>query len=447
MKEKTSVKEKLAYALANFGNAPISTLMSSYLLIFYTNVVGLNPAACATLFLIARILDGLNDPIVGFIIDHLPSTKMGHFRPTLLIGSILCGLNFLLLWFGPLMAPGGKLAIAYVSYLLIGVLFPVMDISLNSLLPVMTENMEDRNTLSSIKGFVMTVAALSVSMIAPLMIVNASEASGYTKIVVIATILVIAFSVIGAIGVKERVVVEKEDRVNYKFLDLVRIITRKPVLVTFATALLYYTGTMIFMGVNAYYYTYVIGNLQLLSVASIVQIVATVVATIVAGKLMGKLGKKKLYVLGLIIFGILPLIRLIDATSVPILMLATAFFGFGGGLYSAVNYGIQADNTDYIELDMGYRAEAAVASLSSFITKCAMGVGGAIPGYILAAVGFQADAATQSPQVLSAITMCIAIVPAVFAILGVVLFSKFYPLTKEKLEEQNKKLEILHAQK
>lgn len=123
MNDKVTLKEKVSYAMVNLGNIPIQTILGSYLLIFYTNVVGLSPASCATLFLIARIMDGLNDPFVGFAIDHMPTTKYGHFRPTLIIGTVLCSLNFLLLWFGPMMAASGKLVTAYVTYLLIGVLF------------------------------------------------------------------------------------------------------------------------------------------------------------------------------------------------------------------------------------------------------------------------------------------------------------------------------------
>ena len=165
MSDKVTLKEKISYALVNLGNIPIQTILGSYLQIFYTNIVGLSPASCATLFLIARVLDGLNDPFVGFAIDHIPTTKHGHFRPTLVVGSILCALNFLLLWFGPLMATSGKLAIAYVSYLLIGVLFPVMDISLNSMLPVMTTDMEERNMLSSLKGVVYMVGMFGLSFL------------------------------------------------------------------------------------------------------------------------------------------------------------------------------------------------------------------------------------------------------------------------------------------
>lgn len=69
--DKIKMREKLSFAMANFGNIPVMTLINGYLLIFYTNICGLSPAACATLFLIARFLDAINDPLVGFMIDHL----------------------------------------------------------------------------------------------------------------------------------------------------------------------------------------------------------------------------------------------------------------------------------------------------------------------------------------------------------------------------------------
>ena len=207
--DKIKGKEKLSYALINFGNIPIMTLLNSYLLIFYTNVCGLDPAACATLFLIARIMDGVNDPFVGFIIDHLPNTRMGHFRPPLIVGTILVSINFLVLWFGPMMAPGGKLAIAYVSYLLIGFLFPVMDISLNSLLPVMSADTDERNALSSIKGLIYALGAIVIGVAGPLILGDTSNRKGYVTLILISTAIVFFFSIIGTLGVKERVLPPK----------------------------------------------------------------------------------------------------------------------------------------------------------------------------------------------------------------------------------------------
>lgn len=446
MHDKISLKEKAAFALANLGNIPVQALIGSYLLIFYTNVVGLSPAACATLFLVARILDGLNDPLVGFMIDHLPRTRFGHFRPTLIAGTLLCSLNFLLLWFGPLMAPSGKLVIAYISYLLIGVLFPVMDISLNSMLPVMTENMEERNTLSSIKGFVYMVGLFGVNMVAPLILGNTSDASGYIRLIICGTLVIITFSIVGTYGIKERVYVEASEN-KYGVKDLFMILTRRPIYASFLSTLLFMVGMYIGTTVNTYFFTYVIDDLGLLSITSLVQLIALLPATLLVGTIVKKIGKKKLYVIGFLLYGVLPLIRFLDIVNVPLLMIATALTGIGMGFVMPLQYGINADNTDYVELESGYRAEAAIASLTSFIEKCGMGIGGAIPGYILTAVGFDAAAQAQSAGVNQAIILCVVAGPAALCLASALIFGCFYPLTKEKLEEQNQKVMRLRSQK
>ena len=103
-----------------------------------------------------------------------------------------------------------------------------------------------------------------------------------------------------------------------------------------------------------------------------------------------------MYAVGLAIVGLCPLIRLIDVKSIPILIVSSLIAGVGSGFAAPLNYGIQADNTDYVEMTMGIRAEGAVASLSSFISKCAMGIGGAIPGYMLQMAGFNAVAEVQT---------------------------------------------------
>ena len=107
-----------------------------------------------------------------------------------------------------------------------------------------------------------------------------------------------------------------------------------------------------------------------------------------------------------------------------------------GILMAMLDYGIQADNTDYIEVSMGIRAEGAVASLSSFVSKCAMGIGGAIPGYLLQLAGFDSKAAVQNDDVINVIVLCVLILPAIVNVVAIVIFSKGYPITKEKLNEQ-----------
>ena len=432
--DKIKMREKLSFAMANFGNIPIMTLINGYLLIFYNNICGLSPAACATLFLIARFLDAINDPLVGFMIDHLPTRKMGHFRPTLILGTILCSANFLLLWFGPMLSTSGKLAIAYVSYILLGVLFPVMDISLNSLLPVMTEDMKERNSLSSIKGLAYVIGALVIGVAAPLILGDTSNKQGYINLVLIMTAVIFFFSIIGTMGVKERVKPQMEN--SYSVKELFKILSQKPVYITFLAVLLYSIGSNIVNAANTYFYTYIFEDLTLASIITLITCVTVFPATMVIGNLIGRFGKKKMYAIGLALAGLAPIIRLLDVRSIPLLIVSVLIAGIGAGFAAPLNYGIQADNTDYIEVSMGIRAEGAVASLSSFVSKCAMGIGGAIPGYLLQLAGFDSKAAVQNDNVINVIVLCVLILPAIVNVVAIVIFSKGYPITKEKLNEQ-----------
>lgn len=432
--DKIKMREKLSFAMANFGNIPVMTLINGYLLIFYTNICGLSPAACATLFLIARFLDAINDPLVGFMIDHLPTRKMGHFRPTLILGTILCSVNFLLLWFGPMLSTSGKLAIAYVSYILLGVLFPVMDISLNSLLPVMTEDMKERNSLSTIKGLAYVIGALVIGVAAPLILGDTSNKQGYINLVLIMTAVIFFFSIIGTMGVKERVKPQMEN--SYSVKELFKILSQKPVYITFLAVLLYSIGSNIVNAANTYFYTYIFEDLTLASIITLITCVTVFPATMVIGNLIGRFGKKKMYAIGLALAGLAPIIRLLDVRSIPLLIVSVLIAGIGAGFAAPLNYGIQADNTDYIEVSMGIRAEGAVASLSSFVSKCAMGIGGAIPGYLLQLAGFDSKAAVQNDDVINVIVLCVLILPAIVNVVAIVIFSKGYPITKEKLNEQ-----------
>ena len=432
--DKIKMREKLSFAMANFGNIPVMTLINGYLLIFYTNICGLSPAACATLFLIARFLDAINDPLVGFMIDHLPTRKMGHFRPTLILGTILCSANFLLLWFGPMLSTSGKLAIAYVSYILLGVLFPVMDISLNSLLPVMTEDMKERNSLSSIKGLAYVIGALVIGVAAPLILGDTSNKQGYINLVLIMTAVIFFFSIIGTMGVKERVKPQMEK--SYSVKELFKILSQKPVYITFLAVLLYSIGSNIVNAANTYFYTYIFEDLTLASIITLITCVTVFPATMVIGNLIGRFGKKKMYAIGLALAGLAPIIRLLDVRNIPLLIVSVLIAGIGAGFAAPLNYGIQADNTDYIEVSMGIRAEGAVASLSSFVSKCAMGIGGAIPGYLLQLAGFDSKAAVQNDDVINVIVLCVLILPAIVNVVAIVIFSKGYPITKEKLNEQ-----------
>ncbi|HHV12686.1 MAG TPA: MFS transporter [Clostridiales bacterium] len=426
--------EKVAFGLANMGNIPVMSLIGSFLLIFYTDIAGINPAAVATLFIISRVLDGVNDPVMGFIIDHLPKTKMGRFRPYLIIGVILCAINYLLLWFGPIMFPGIKLVIVYVTYLLIGLTFDLMDIPLNSMIPVMTDDEKERGSLSTIKGASYMVGALTVGIIAPMILAaTGGSLSGYILLVGGAVAVVLTFSIIGALGLKERVQPISEEK--YKLSDVIPILTERPVLFTFMASLFMGVGGAVGSSSGIYFATYVLDNkLEVMSMISMCSMVGMFIGMFVAGRLTGRLGKKNVFAGGIILAGMFSLIRLFSVTNIPLIYFCTLFAGMGTGGAMTLAYGIQADNVDYIEFKRGTRAEGALASLNSFVIKAGQGFGGAIPGYILAATGYVAKQQQTSTAITGIIFIAI-VIPAIINVLGGIIFTTGYSLDKNKLSE------------
>lgn len=109
---KISLGEKLCYMLTQMGCTPVLNLATSFLTLYYITICGLDAAAVGTLFLISKLFDGINDPIVGYIMDHLPRSKMGKFRHLMIIGTLICSVNMLAVWFGPYIATTCKLVIA-----------------------------------------------------------------------------------------------------------------------------------------------------------------------------------------------------------------------------------------------------------------------------------------------------------------------------------------------
>ncbi len=446
--EKINLREKAAFGMANLGNIPIMTLVGSYLLIFYTDVAGINPAAVATLFIIARVLDGVNDPVMGFIIDHLPKSKMGRFRPYLILGVILCSINYMLLWFGPLLFSEIKLVIVYITYLLIGITFDLMDIPLNAMIPVMTDDEKERGSLSTIKGACYMTGMLGIGIVAPMILKNFSNAViGYLILVGGATVIVLVFSIVGVMGMKERVRPIEEEK--YKLKQLFPILAQRPVMISFAASLLFGVGGTVASSSNIYFVTYVLDNrLDVLSLVSFLSMAGMFLGMFVAGRLIGGLGKKALYGGSLILYGVFLLIRLFNVTSIPLIYISSLLAGIGSGGMMTLSYGIQADNVDYVEYKNGMRAEGALASLNSFVVKAGQGIGGAIPGYILAVTGYVANQA-QTDSAIGGIVSATIIIPAVIYVAGGLIFGLGYNLNKSKLDEiilglRNRRVEKAH---
>ena len=127
--------------------------------------------------------------------------------------------------------------------------------------------------------------------------------------------------------------------------------------------------------------------------------------------------------------------------TLSLIYAGTVIGGLGGGLTSPLIYGIQADNTMYVQYKTGKRVEAAIASLTSFITKVGQGVAGAIPGYVLAACGYVGTAVTQPESVSHGLIFCVLILPLILTVVAGLLFGTQYNLGKAEIDQIGKEIE------
>ncbi|NSW52414.1 MAG: MFS transporter [Anaerolineae bacterium] len=425
-----SGKEKFSFFLVNMGNIPLMTLLGSFLLIFYTDVVGLDPAVIGTLFLVARILDGFNDPVMGYIVDHLPRTKMGRFRSYLILGTIITAIVYLLTWLGPSLAPTGKILFAFLGYLLFGFVFDLMDIPLNSMIAVMSDRDRDRTTLSNIKGFAYMFGGVLIYIVAlPIVSLFTSEQAGYHWLILFFTVFVVLFSVLGTLGIRERVNPIKPEK--YGLRDLYNILGNKAVLSHFVQQLFTMAGGGVIQGSILFFFIYVLDRPDYLALFGVSRAVGTVIALGLVPGLTRRYGKKLVNtianlvtIIGFMVMFVLPAEQ--PVWFVIVMVLAAP----GSGATSILMYSIQADNTDYVEWTQGVRAEGAVASLNSFIIKAGLGLGSGIGAYMLGVIGYVPNA-VQSAETIRGLYSLNFLFPALISIAGVIVWILFYPITKE----------------
>lgn len=225
---KPTIREKIAYALGDAAAGGITwKIMSIAFPLFFTNVFGLTFADAAALMLIARLFDVVTDPIMGSLADRTQS-KWGTYRPWLIFGAIPYGLIFALLLFTPDLGPVGKRVYAYVMYLLMMAVYTMVNVPYGSLLGVMTEDDNEKNSFSSYR----MVGAYAMGFITLLSfpylqkIVGGTDAHQYAVLGACFGILAAAMTLACGLLTKERLRPVRAEKFSFRqFGDL---FTNKP---------------------------------------------------------------------------------------------------------------------------------------------------------------------------------------------------------------------------
>lgn len=441
---------KFSFGLGALGKDLCYAIISYFLMIYFTDTVGLTPLFVGNLFLVARIWDAFNDPMMGFVVDNT-RTKWGKFRPWILIGAVLNSVVLVFLFHKPAGMTGTSMYIYFsVMYILWGMTYTIIDIPYWSMLPSLSSTKEERDSMSVIPRIFASLAwlimgAFAVKMVAVLG--KGDDAKGYSLLAVGIAVIFVITSVITVVFVKDRSCFEntsdkKAERTTIK--DALHVILGNDQLKVFIGVVLCYNLVVqLAGGVAIYYFTYVTGDKDLYPIFTTASQFAEIAALFLFPILSKRLSKKQVFAIasfspaiglaGLVISGYFV------PHNVVVIAVCGVLYKLGSGLTLGATTVMLADVIDYGQVKLGSRNESIIASFQTLLVKTASAISAWFIGVGLTIVGYVANA-QQSASTITGMRVLMGVIPTVITVLAFVIYAKGYKLEGAYLEEILKKV-------
>ena len=379
---KTTWREKIGYGVGAVGLDLSYGMFYSFLSYYLSSVLGLKEGFLLLLTPLARIWDGINDPMMGTIVDNT-KTKMGKYRPWILIGAISNAVVLFLLFtsFG---MSGTKLYIYIgVMYILWGMTNTMADIPYWSMVPSFTSDPKDRNMVSTVartfSGLGQGIITVATPIILPMLSTGMTtdkgySASGFSRWAGICACLLVLFSAICVLSTKEKHVVYNS-KTKFSFKKIFKVIAHNDQLIVFMIfAMLSNAGWYLTSGTAVYYFSDVLEQPTAQSLFQTIGAVGSVLGLLVIPILSKWMSKKTIYQISLAativgyvlmyIFG--PVLKITIALDIAYIISSTGI----ASMFVAQTIFL-ADIVDYGEYKTGERNESITFSMKGFLQKMA----------------------------------------------------------------------------
>ncbi len=461
------LKEKIGYGFGDAASSMFWKIFGMYSLFFYTDVFGITAKAAGTMFLVARLWDSFFDVIVGIKADRT-KTRWGKYRPYLLWFAIPFAVMGIITFFTPDFGQMGKVVYAYITYSLMMIVYSLINVPYASLLGAMSADPTERNSLSSYRmSFAFIGSFVTFMLLQPLIdffaktfhpqsLEQATHASNLT----VSTSPVGWVMGVGAIGIlcvvlfllcfswtKERVTqIATEENVSIKE-DLKNLFHNSPWWILVATGLAALLFNAVRDSVAIYFFRdYVKVNYHvaatgwdLTTIYFLVGQAANLIGVMAAPSLSAKYGKRKTYMISILLAGILSTVFYFIPNNITLILIFQFVISMFAGYVLPLLWSMFADIVDHQELLTGRRATGLIFSSSSMSQKLGWALGSALSGWILAVFDYAPEAVQQSSQTLLGEHIMISLLPAVCCVLAFVGML-FYPLSDQKVKENSEML-------
>ncbi len=455
MKALKYIKSKIGYGVGAIGLDLSYGMFYSFLAKYLTDVLGLKASFLLILTPIARLWDGINDPMMGTIVDNT-HTKMGKYRPWILRGSILNAIVLVFLFSNPFKLTGGAL-MAYVAVMYIGwgMSNTLADIPYWSMVPSFTSDPEERSLVSTIARVFSGIGQGAVSILAPVVMTAVSvttaldengemvkihDERSYFICAIVCAIALIFFSSVSVATTKETVQTKAGEKFSFKRTFQI-IKSNDQLLVFMLFAMISNAGWYLTSGVATYYFDVVVGDPNKQSVFSTSQAVGSVVGMLLLTFLTKFMSKRKAYQASLTLCALGYTGMAIGAfTETYILMNICYCIGAIGmsSMFIAQTIFL-ADVVDYGEVKLGFRAESITFSMKGFLQKMAYTLQTIILFVSLGVSKYDGSLHNNNPESAKlAITVMLTVIPPVLFVISLIIFSTKFKLHGEFMENVTK---------
>ncbi|NBA88632.1 MFS transporter [Emticicia sp. CRIBPO] len=455
---KLSVTEKIGYSLGDLAANLIFQTLMAFLSFFYTDIYKIPASKASLIMLMGGFAGAIFNLLMGAIADRT-NTRWGKFRPWVLWTSIPFGVIALLAFSTPDFNESGKVVYAFITYILLVVIYSANNLPYSALSGVMTGSMQERNSLSSYRFVAVMLAQFIIQvLLLPLAISlgHGDKAAGFEKVMLVFAITGVICFLITFLTTRERISPPKEQKTPL-ILDLKDLIKNKPWLIMLTLTVMVFITLSIKGGMNIYFYKYYLSEeSQVLflknvgfdtflsqlsgifgpaafeefsrpdsapyataSITSAASTIAMIIGIFFSKPLADRFGKRNIFgiFISLSALCLISIAFLSDTAVSPVFILQT-LHGFIYGITIPLLWAMIADVADYSEWKNKRRATAIIFSAMIFGLKVGLSLGGAISAFLLSLFGYDAEAVHQTASAVNGIKLMISVIPGVIFIIG-----------------------------
>lgn len=438
---RVSLREKIAYGLGNFGTQMVFNPATTFMVFFYTDIVGIAAATVGNILFLSRFLDVLN-PVMGVVVDRT-HTKLGKARPWLLWMAIPFGIAASLLFSSPSFGPTARIVYAFVTYnLAFTIVYTAVDIPYSSLLPLITTKPNERTVLS-VTRMILSNAGIVISFAVTMPLVKAlgDGRQGWQR----------AFLIFGAIatlsifacyaGTRERVTAPGHGAQSVPLKEGVTALLKNKyllLLAALASTLFLLLGLLV---ADLYYCRYFLHKAELFGPLMTMMVLAQIAGMFFTPAIVKRLGKRNTALVGLVVTIAGQLLLYVNPLTFTMLAVGTIIKGLGAAPLIGTMFAMCADTIDFSEWQSGFRIDGLVFGAMALVMKISIGFGNVFVGWILAWGGYVAASEVQSASALQAIKILFLHLPLFFYVCSALILlayklDKRYPEILTELQQR-----------